>query len=260
MKTSNVGAAIALSLAVAGTTRASAVYHDLSAGSFSQNWSNASQITANDDWGGVPSVMGYRGDELTATTATDPQTIGAFGGSPAGPVIDVIANQTLPNTLTSGGVSEFEITDPVVALQGSGTADAPFLLFHVNTTGMENVTISYNLRDIDGSADNAVQQVALQYRSGETGDFINVPGAYVADASTGPSLATLVTPVTATNSAWSEVSQLQFRVITTNAVGNDEWVGVDDIVITATAVPEPTTLAALGLGALGLLRRRRTTR
>ena len=79
----------------------------------------------------------------------------------------MIANQTNPNTFTNGGVAEFDgIPNPVVALQGSGTADAPHLVLALDTTGLANVSVAYNLRDIDGSADNAVQPVALQYRVG----------------------------------------------------------------------------------------------
>jgi hypothetical protein len=52
--------------------------------------------------------------------------------------------------------------------------------------------VSYNLRDLDGSIDNAVQPVALQYRVGSTGNFTNLPAGFVADATTGPSLATQV--------------------------------------------------------------------
>jgi hypothetical protein len=255
----STAAAVALSLAAAGSASASAIYHNLSGGTFSQDWTNTGLIATADDWSGVPSVVGYRGDDLTAAIGTDPQTILAFSGSPAGAVVDVNANQASPDTFTSGGVSEFEITNPVVAMQGSGTADAPFLLFHVNTAGMENVTISYNLRDVDGSADNSVQPFALQYRIGETGDFTNVASAFVADASAGPSTATLVTAVSATDPSWADASQLQLRVITTNAAGSDENVGVDDILIVGTTiVPEPVGLAAFGFAALAMLRRRRS--
>src|SRR6185369_9471126 len=104
--------------------------------------------------------------------------------------VDVIANQT--NTaITNGGVAEFQIVDPVVALQGSGTADAPYLLFAFGTTGQANVNVAYNLRDIDATTDNSVQPVALQFRVGSSGAFTNVPTGYVADATSGPSLATL---------------------------------------------------------------------
>ena len=42
---------------------------------FTQNWSNTGLITADDNWNGVPGIIGYRGDDLTTTTGTNPQTI-----------------------------------------------------------------------------------------------------------------------------------------------------------------------------------------
>jgi len=54
----------------------------------------------------------------------------------------------------------------------------------------------------------------------------------VADATTGPSLATLVTPVSGVLPASADNQALvQVRVITSNAAASDEWVGVDDISI-----------------------------
>ena len=206
---------------------------------FSQNWSNTSLITTNDDWSGVPGIVGYHGDGLTGSTDTDPQTILADGTTTP---IDVNANKTNPDTFTWGGLAEFEITNPVVALQGSVTAAAPFILIHVNTTGITNITVSYNLRDIDGSADDAQQQVALHYRVGTTGNFTNVSAAYVADATTGGA-ATKVTPVNVTLPADADNQpQLQIRMMTTDASGDDEWVGVDDISITGT--PTAVTLSS----------------
>jgi len=203
---------------------------------FSQDWSDPGLITTDDDWSGVPGVVGYRGDGLTAANDVDPQTV-LGEGSP--PVVDVIANRTNPISLLTGGVAEFD-TSPyhTVALQGSGTADAPSIVLHLNTTGANSVSVSYNLRDIDGSSDNAVQQVALQYRVGSTGDFTNVPAGYVGDATSGPSLETLVTPVNVTlPEATVDQPLVQVRIITTNASGSDEWVGVDDIHATAGDTP-----------------------
>ncbi|MEI2827831.1 MAG: hypothetical protein V9F04_16640 [Dermatophilaceae bacterium] len=99
---------------------------------FSQDWSTVSQITANDDWSGVPGIVGYLGDHTPATTApVDPQAVLVFSST-----VDVIANQSNPNTNTGGGVGEFDgISNPTIALQGSGTADAPFILIFLNTTG-----------------------------------------------------------------------------------------------------------------------------
>jgi len=202
---------------------------------FSQNWSNTNLITIHDDWSGVTGIIGYRGDNLTTTTGVDPQTIVATGDTTP---VDVNANQTNPNTFTTGGVSEFEITDPVIALQGSGTADAPHIVISVNTTGFTGINVAYDLRDIDGSADNAVQPVALQYRVGSSGDFTNIPAGFVADASTGPNLATLVTPVSVILPSDAEnVPLVQIRIITNNAVGSDEWIGIDNIFVTSGAVP-----------------------
>ncbi|HAZ47371.1 MAG TPA: hypothetical protein DCZ55_23675 [Cyanobacteria bacterium UBA11371] len=207
-------------------------YHALSGGAFTQDWSNTGLIATNDNWNGVPSIIGYLGDDATTTaTGINPQT----ALDPRTTTVDVIANQTNPNTLTAGGVAEFHIANPTVALQGSGIADAPFILIHLDTRGMRNIQVAYNLRDIDGSANHANQSVALQYRVGTSGNFINVPAGYVADASTGPSLATLVTPVSVTlPAAVDNQAQVQVRIITTNANGSDEWIGIDDINISGT--------------------------
>jgi autotransporter-associated beta strand protein len=215
-----------------GEARADATYHNLGGGNFTQDWTNSGLITTNDSWSGVPSVLGYLGDN-PATTATpvDPRTLTAS----IGVTEDVIANQTNPNTATSGGVAEFDtLSNPTVAIQGSGTADWPYIQIHLNVTNRQSVQLTCNLRDIDGSTDNSVQQIAVQYRVGTSGDFVDLPTAYVADASEGPSLATLVTPVNVTlPAAVNGAAQVQVRVMTTNATGSDEWIGIDDIVVSS---------------------------
>lgn len=209
----------------------SETYFSLASGNFFQNWSNPGLITADDDWSGVPSIVGFRGDGLTSATGINAGTVTGTSS-----VIDVIANQTNPNTLTSGGVAEFAIANPTVALQGSGTARAPYLSIYLDATGRQNVTLSFNARDIDGSADNAAQQIAVQYRIGPAGTWTNVPAAYIADASSGPSLATQVTAVSVTLPPEANgQSQLQVRIITTDSVGSDEWIGIDDISVTSQA-------------------------
>ena len=196
----------------------------------SQNWTNTGLITANDVWSGVPGVIGYRGDDLVMFSGADPRTITA-ADDPG--VIDVNANETDPNTFGAGGLTEFQIANPVVAFQGSSTADAPYMKLHVNTLGMTSVTLSYRLRDIDGSFDNAPQQVNAQYRIGSSGSWTNIPGTYVADATQGPSLSGLETPVSVVLPAAAvNQPQVQIRIMTTNALSVDEWVGVDDISVT----------------------------
>ncbi len=182
----------------------------------------------------MPGVLGFRGDGLTTATDVDPQTVTA---ADVPGVIDVNANQFFPDGLQTGGVTEFEIEDPVVALQGSGTADAPYLIIHVDASGQPGIIVSYRLRDLDSSPDNAVSQVALQFRTAESGSWTNVPAGYVGDATIGPFISGLDTAVSvALPASAAGAATLQIRIITTNATGNDEWVGVDDIAVQGAAV------------------------
>jgi uncharacterized protein len=248
---------LAIALSVALLQRASA---DNAAQTlpFFQDWTNTSLIAVSDNWSripgippgpdlqaGVPGLEGFRGDGLTASTGGNPQSVLA-ADTPG--VLDVNANLTAPNTFVTGGVAEFHLADPVVALSGSGTARAPYLLLHLNTIGRENVRVSYLLRDLDGSMDNAISPVALHYRIGGSGLFTDVPAAFVADASTGPSQATLVTPVAADLPAALDNQPLvQLRIMTTDAAGNDEWIGIDDIRVESDPIPGfPTPPSGVG--------------
>ncbi|HKU95106.1 MAG TPA: Ig-like domain-containing protein, partial [Vineibacter sp.] len=211
----------------------SATYHSLASGPLAQTWSDPALITANDSWTGVPSIEGFLGDiDAGSPTGVDPRTLtGASLGA-----LDVIANQTAPNTLTAGGVAEFAIADPAVALNGSGTADAPSLVLYLDATGQQDVRVRFNVRDLDASADDAVQQVAVQYRIGASGTWTNVAGGYVADATTA-NAASQVTAVDVTLPAdAANQAQVQVRILTTNAAGSDEWVGIDDIQVTSAAL------------------------
>ena len=210
---------------------------------FTQNWSDAGVITTANTWGATaPGLQGYNGAGLTGT---DPQLITGEGTL----TLNVQANQTNPNTNNTGGLAEFAITNPVVAFQGSSGAPAPFLLLHLNTTGMSDIRVSYLLRDLD-STDDTVQPVALQFRAGSTGAFVNVPLAYVSDASAaGATLTTAVSQLLP--AAANNLPLLQVRWITVNAAGTDEWIGIDDISVTgltlrATAAATPNPVAAGG--------------
>jgi len=204
-------------------------YWNLGSGDLLQDWSNLGLITTNNDWSGVPSIMGFRGDALVSGTGVDPRTI-----TGTSTVVNVSANQTSPNTFTTGGVAEFQIANPTIGLTGSGTAAAPYLALYLDATGRQGVALSFTLRDLENGADNAVQQVAVQYRLGDTGAWSNVPGGYVADATSGPNSFGADIPVSVTlPSDANNAATLQVRVMTTNAVGNDEWIGIDDIKVTS---------------------------
>lgn len=205
---------------------------------FSQDWSDIGMITASNNWNNVPGVIGYRGDNLTNMNDVDARTVLAPSN-----VVNVVPNITTPDTNTSGGVGELHIENPTIALQGSNTADAPHIVITLNTTGAFGIRLTANIRDVDGSADDAPQQLALQYRIGTDGDFTDIPEAYIPDA-TEPNAATKVTPINVLlPSAVDNQPVVQLRFITTNASGNDEWVGIDDIHI----FDEPTPPTAVGM-------------
>ncbi len=206
------------------------VYHSLSGGNFSQAWSTGA-ITANDDWSNVPSIIGYRTGDVTSNTGVDAQTITTDTGF----AVNVIANQAA--TVTSGGVIDVDqsTANPTIGLQGSNAADYAAIVIHLDATGRQNVRFQANVRDLDVSADNAAQQVNVQYRIGTSGNWTNVTGGYFADVTTASS-ATQVTAIDVTlPAAANNQSQLQVRVLTTNAAGNDELIGIDDIAVSSVA-------------------------
>jgi hypothetical protein len=214
---------------------------------FGQAWSNASLISADDDWSKVPGVAGYRGDGLAARAGQDPQTILADGSATP---LDVNANENNPASLFTGGLAEFQLADPVVALQPSGVADAPHLLLVLDTRGFRDIDISYLLRDIDPSSDNAVQAIALQYRVGSTGPFTNVRAGFVADATTGPRLAGRTTGVRARLPEGAGNRPLvQVRIIAADAIASDEWVGIDDVAVVGTSISEAPPVLSVAIAA-----------
>ncbi|MUG95782.1 tandem-95 repeat protein [Scytonema sp. UIC 10036] len=211
------------------------VYHKLVDSHFSQDWSNSDLIKVDDDWSGLPSVRGFRGDNLVNSLGVDPQSVNADGSRTA---INVIANQAYPNTSTGSGIAEF---GGAIALRGSSDADAPHLVLYLDATGRQSIQLNFTLKDIDTSSRNSIQPVAVQYRIGNTGTFINLPAAFVPDASNAATTDAsydmrearlrVVLPNEVHNQA-----QVQIRFITTDAQGEDEWIGIDDIKVTSQAI------------------------
>ncbi len=226
-------AALLAGFAAATTAEADGTYHPLANGSFQQNWSDTGLITTNGDWSGVPSLIGYRGDDpaIGTTTNVDPRTLLAFVASQ----VDVNANNTDPESTTTaqaGGIYEVESGgqsggNPTIAFQGSGTADAPFVLLHLNTTGCTNLQLAFTWRDLDNAAVTAstLQQVVAQARTGTTGNFAVIADTYRANANIGSDIPIAVAlPANLENQA-----EVQIRWMTTNAGGTDAMIGIDDI-------------------------------
>ena len=205
---------------------------------YSIDWTNTNLIVTDNTWSvsAELGVRGYAGADTPVVPGADARTVLAESL-----ILDVDANETDPNTLVEGGVAEFEIANPTIALKGSDTAHSPYINLLMDSRGLQNIRLRCNVRDIDSTANNAVQQVAVQFRTrdDETGPYTDVPSAYIADATQGGT-ATLVTPIDVIlpPEAEGRVS-LEIRVMTVNAVGEDEWIGIDDIRVTAEG-PTPT--------------------
>lgn len=239
-------AATLLSLTLFANSTAQNVPYSLATAS--DSW-----VTVDDNWDNAPGIIGFRGDGLASATNVNPQTI--LGANDPG-VIDVNADTATPrnpNTFTTGGVAEFNTTtgsEPagtrtIYALQGSGTARAPYLRFHFSTTGASSLNFAFTAVDIDGSADNSAQQIAVHYRIGATGDWTDLPAGYIADASQGPSLSGLRTSRSfALPTALNNQSLVQIRIMTTDSAGSDEWIGIENVTITGSAGPLPPTATA----------------
>jgi predicted extracellular nuclease len=208
---------------------------------YHQAWTDINMIkNVQNDWSGVPGVVGYLSG-FSATSDLDPRTIVA--PVPVGTAYGLNPSKTDPFLeINQYGPTEFELTNPTIAMRGSSAANqgAPNIVISLNTATnpLTGLSLYYKLRDIDPTGSDAVEQVAVQYRVGDTGDFTNL--AYTADATTGPYAATQVTNVMVALPAAVENQPLvQLRFITTNASGTDEWVGIDDIAVDKTTSMRP---------------------
>lgn len=205
---------------IAGTTLATTTPQALP---FTVAYSAAS-VTVADDWSGVPGVQGFLGDDTATTTGNygggDPKTILTDF-----PSIDVIQDST--SASTSGGVHDLgALVPPAIGIQGSGTADAPYVVFYLNTTGFSNVNFTFTVQAVD--ADTAVQPISTQFRVGNSGTWTDLTAtdadAFIADVST-----TATTRVVSLPAAANSVPEVQVRIITINATGSDKMVAISGV-------------------------------
>ncbi|MBK6725874.1 MAG: thrombospondin type 3 repeat-containing protein [Xanthomonadales bacterium] len=232
---------------------------------FSQDWTNTSLITTANDWSGVPGIEGYAGTDAAGANPYNGGNAGTLLADPIGGDADtlhVTPNITTPGSASAGGTGEIEINGNAVAVQGSGTADAAYILVNLVTTGFQNIVVTFNAKDMESDATNATQPLALQYRACASlgscsGAFTLAAGTNtnITDATTGGS-ATQVTAVTGNlGSDADNKAQIQLRILTINAAGTDEWVGIDDLSVTGTPIttPRPVTVSTLSIESLDTL-------
>jgi hypothetical protein len=239
-----VAAAVIIGLTQAPSALANDTYQALP---YAQDWPTIDLITTSHDWSGVPGVVGYNGAVGGAVTNVDPQFV--LDDTTILLSEHVLANQIDmgPGVAASAGVFEYHpasggVSEPSVLMHASSSSDAPFLLFHLNTIGWGTIAIEYDVEDVDQGGTDAVQQVALQYRVGNSGSFTNIPAGYIADATAPTNEALRVTHISAQLPAAADNQlQVQFRILTTNASGSDEFISIDNISAVGTVVLDTPT-------------------
>lgn len=212
-------------------------YFQLEGNDFSQDWNDTSLISSNNNWSSVPSLYGYHSDRSGTTSGIDPNSAALLGYSTT--TLRVNANATTGTTST-GGVYEMsggaQINgDPTIAMLGSTSVDAPYILLRLNTVRCTNVNIRYRLRDLNPSNTTAIQQVGFQARAADSGNFTAL--AYHANANNGGDTLGSVT----LDSSFNGKEKVQVRWMTTNAgpgSTGDNMIGVDDIKVTATCTQQ----------------------
>lgn len=202
---------------------------------------NPSQLTLDDDWTWLPGVRGYPGADPGQSAGADPRTLLA-PRLEAPPVLRANWKSLDVRLLEPFAVFELEpatagVSEARLGLLAGAEHDAPFLLFLVNATGQPSpIGIQLDVIDVDGSGYDAVQPVALQFRLGTVGDFSALSGAtaYAPDVTDGPGQRGRVTTLSAQLPAGAAGQpQVQIRVLTANAEGHDELIGIDNVRITA---------------------------
>jgi hypothetical protein len=226
--------------------KANSTYFNLSGGNLTYNLNSTSinLITTNNNWTNVSSVEGYCGGGLANTFGVDPQTIltTEFSGNmlPNSPTC-VAANKGNPSAFNAGGLAEFDDdrNSPMgIGFQGNVQARAPYMVFYLNTVGKTNIMFRYDATDLDDGSNDSVSQVALQYRVGDTGNFINLPAGYIPDATdlyVAGATRRVTTRTVALPAAVDNQAKVQVRIMMTDAAGPDgastpdEWVGINNV-------------------------------
>jgi len=212
---------------------------------FVEAWSDNARIDHNNDWSGVPGVVGRRGNGLVTTQGADPRSVVADGDATS---LSVLANRSQV-TGEQGALAELERADPTIAMQASNLGDAPHLLLHLDTRDAAYVHVEYDLIDLDDD-DDSPTAVALQFRVGDSGAFTSVERGFVADATTdGIGQVTHVDAMLPGAAAGQE--RVVVRILTTNQPGRDEWIAVDNVAITASVPPSGAVAVSPAYGPSG---------
>ena len=221
-------------------------------GSGNVAWSDGNTL---EGWYLLASASGYAND--TVTPDGIPDQVNAS-----------IGNNTSPTAYHFGGSGSSERA--LGWITGSTTSTAFTGVQFRNLTGSDRdviVNVSMTIEQWK-SADTNNQDIELQWKASATGGNILTSSTWTSlDTGTGPNL-TNTNAIDGNLSGnqfdlsgiftfnWISGQHLTFRLIDPNHSGGDHAFGVDDFNITISVVPEPASMALLGLGGLLMTSRR----
>lgn len=169
------------------------------------------------------------------------------------PATGDLPNQGSSAAGTAGGW--YDLGTDGIGLLASGTNAAGAVVVAINTSGLSNISVSWICKTIKNQAsrDNSI---ALQYRVGTTGNFIDVgtTSTYSSTGTADGNTSTIFTetlPAGASNQSVVQVRWIYWESVSTS--GSRDKISVDDISIssitsTTSACNTPTALAVPGVG------------
>ncbi|MFC7496307.1 MULTISPECIES: ExeM/NucH family extracellular endonuclease [unclassified Nocardioides] len=209
-----------------------------------QDWSG---LTSASTWADFPGIEGFTSaNTIVANNQSNATDLGTLTNEGTLTSAYTAANNTALVSHTSAGVYGYYngltvdgvAGNKVVGLQTTGANAGTHLLLHLDTTGKQGLSVSYDLYDLM-TANDQPQRVALQYRVGTSGPYTNVPAGYVADATVAANADVVVKRVPASGAielpaAVDNQADVYLRILTgDNQSGSNEEVGIDNINITA---------------------------
>jgi hypothetical protein len=259
-------AAVAVSAALAGSASA-AVQYATPGSTYSQNFdtlvTSGTAAWANDST--LPGWVLYRqpapGTAITTYTAGD-------GSSNAGAFYSFGTGSNAERALGGMGSGGTYFGSP-----GSGAVAGWIALGLTNGTGADisSFTVHYDGEQWRNGGNTSAQTMVLQYgfgsdyvsvlswtAAGSTFNFASPTVGSTAAALDGNAVGNRVANIGGEITAnWSVNSTLWMRWIENNDVGNDHGLAIDNVTVSTSSVPEPASMAILGLGFVGLIGRRR---
>lgn len=245
-------------------------------GFYSQNFDSLAASGTNIAWtdGAAPLAHWHmrRGNDVNQVLAD--QYNADTGGSNAGAVYSYGAGGSSERAL--GAIGSNSVEYAIFGLHMVNSASTSFTSVTVTYTGEQwrnggntstnTLAFSYDVAAPGGSIGNDGQTSTTAPNFVADPNFTAVSSLNFVSPTVGSTAAALdgnnvlnqafITATFTLNETWDPGEDLWIRWVKLNELGNDHGLAIDALEVSATPVPEPATMAVLGIGALAAIRRR----